>query len=124
MERTSKLVGRVGAAIVVATIAATLVVGGPSRAGAAACAGRDASALDGVFQAQAGRVAGADYLRAYQLPNGTTLVLMQDVFLGPAAGGPARSLSAADFVHNAGVLLDRDGCVVRTLAGDGSYLGG
>ena len=87
MERTNKLIRRVAAALVAAAIAAALVVGGPGRAGAAACAGRDAAALDGVFQGQAGRVVGADYLRAYQLPNGTTLVLMQDVFLGPASGG-------------------------------------
>ena len=115
-------------ALVAVLILAVIVVAGSlfghSAPAQASTCGHDAVALDGLFGGEAGRVVGADYLRAYQLPNGTTLVLMQDVFLGPASGKPVRSLGSADFVHNAGVLLDRDGCVARTITGEGSYLGG
>jgi hypothetical protein len=114
----------VAALAALASLAGVVVLAPPRAAEATTCGGRDAAALDAVFQAHPGRVAGADYLRAYALPNGTTLVLLQDVFLGPEDGEPLRSLWAADFLHNAGVLLDQDGCVVRTLAGNGSYLGG
>lgn len=88
------------------------------------CAGVDARGLDRLFAGQVGRVAGADYIRPYVLPNGNSLMLMQDVFLSSSSSAVVRSLDRAKFVHNAAVLLDRRGCVVRTLSGSRGYLGG
>ncbi len=88
------------------------------------CAGVGASGLGRLFAGQVGRVVGADYIRPYLLPNGNSLMLMQDVFLSPSSTGVVRSLDRAEFVHNAAVLLDRRGCVIRTLSGSRGYLGG
>ncbi len=77
-----------------------------------------------MFQGQVGRVVGSDYLRPFVLPNGNTLLLMQDVFLdGAQSEQPPVSLRHADFAHNAAVLLDTQRCVVRTMSGTRSYIG-
>ena len=83
-----------------------------------------AAGLEELFQGQVGRVAGSDYVRPFLLPNGNTLVLMQDVFLGgESSSAPVASFNQAGFVHNAAVLLDNQGCVVRTVSGARSYIG-
>ena len=87
------------------------------------CGGKDAAGLDQLFQGEVGRVAGSDYVRPFLLPDGNTLILMQDVFLAGTGGKPVANLRQAGFVHNAAVLLDADGCVLRTLTGSRSYLG-
>lgn len=109
-------------------ITLTVVLCAPAAAAghrdAADCRGKSAQQLDRLFQGQVGRVVGADYVRPFVLPNGNTLLLLQDAFLAPA--GTTRdvaSLDNAQFVHNAAVLLDARGCVVRTLSGARSYIG-
>ena len=88
------------------------------------CAGRDAEGLDQLFGGQVGRVVGSDYVRPFALPNGNTLIVMQDVFLARAQSSRHISnLRQAGFVHNAAVLLDVDGCVLRTMSGARSFLG-
>ena len=54
------------------------------RADSQSCAGLSAAGLDHLFKGQVGRVVGSDYARPFVLPNGNTLVLMQDVFLPDA----------------------------------------
>jgi hypothetical protein len=77
-----------------------------------------------LFRGQVGRVAGSDYVRPFVLPNGNTLILMQDVFLARRQSNrPISNLRQAGFVHNAAVLLDIDGCILRTMSGTRSYLG-
>jgi hypothetical protein len=121
---SNHLAGRCVALILSLTIATTTPATAAAFGDVADCRGKSASQLDHLFQGQVGRVVGADYVRPFALPDGNTLVLLQDVFLAPA--GTTRnitSLSDATFVHNAAVLLDARGCVVRTLSGARSYLG-
>lgn len=87
------------------------------------CGGTHAAGLDELFGGQVGRVVGADYARPFALPDGTTLILLQDVFLAPS-DAPVATLGTADFAHNAGVQLDAGGCVVRTVTGRRAYVGG
>ncbi len=96
-----------------------------ARAGSTrSCAGHDAEGLDHLFQGQVGRIAGSDYVRPFALPNGNTLILMQDVFLARSRSSrPVTNLRQAGFVHNAAVLLDLNGCVSRTMSGTRSYIG-
>jgi len=111
--------------ISVFALASSLAVG--QRVGAAStasCAGKGAAALDRLFSGQVGRVVGSDYVRPFELSNGNTLIFMQDVFLAPAKSSrTVASLAKANFAHNAAILLDARGCVVRTLAGGRSYVG-
>ena len=112
--------------VLTATIAAPVdhIAAGEVAAPDRACSDRTASDLDQLFQGQVGRVVGADYVRSFVLPNGNTLLLMQDVFLAsPRTTRTITSLGKAAFVHNAGVLIDAHGCVVRTLTGPRSYIG-
>ncbi len=115
-------------AVGVATIAINFVCLAPGVAQASphdTCGGRSAAGLDQMFQGQVGRVAGSDYLRSFVLPNGNTLVLMQDVFLAETQSGkPLASLRQAGFAHNAAVLFDSQRCVIRTISGTRSYIGG
>src|SRR4051812_27765450 len=57
------------------------------------------------------------------LPTGNTLFIYQDAFLARDAHSEVGSLAKARFKHNAAVLLDGAGCVVRTVSGSRSFLG-
>lgn len=112
--------------IIALTVGSSLVPRGAAAAASSnqPCAGRDAAGLNRLFQGQVGRVVGSDYVRPFLLPNGNALVFMQDVFLAPVkATKTVTNLAKAGFAHNAAVVLDDRGCVVRTLAGGRSYIG-
>lgn len=114
------LLGRVGlVALAVATVA-TAAPGAAVRA--ERCASADTAAgLDAFFGSDdAAGLAGADYPHAYALPDGRTLWLFQDAFVGGD-----RSLIGDRFAHNAALV--QDGACFELLpapGGDGtSFLG-
>jgi len=88
-----------------------------------ACRGFSATDLDGLFAGRVGDVVGGDYVRAYNLPTGNTLFIYQDAFVA-RNGREVTNLAKARFVHNAAVLVDSGGCVVRTVSGSRGFLGG
>lgn len=88
---------------------------------AAGCAtGRSSRELSAMFTAAGSGLVGGDYGHAYPLPDGRTLWIFQDSFVG----APATSrLGSAGFAHNVAVI--QEGLCFRALdpSTSGSYLG-
>jgi hypothetical protein len=79
----------------------------------AACAAEESSAdgLNDVFESDLGSLAGMDYQRAFDLDDGRTLWVFQDVFV--------RTPNGAELVHNAGAVQDGM-CFHELLSGNAS----
>jgi hypothetical protein len=114
-------------AVVVAVLCACPMHAKPASAAGRGCSGRggrDARDFDRMFRRPVGRIVGGDYLRGFRLPSGDTLFLLQDVFMTSSDDAEVDDLANAEFAHNAGVVVDASGCVVTTLSGARSYIGG
>jgi hypothetical protein len=95
MERYRRLL--MAAAIATTALTATATATTATTAGAVTCTGgASASRLNATFAGQVEGIAGADYQRAFRLPDGRRLWVFQDAFMRTAAG--------PKLVHNVGLV--------------------